>query len=124
MIGQKRFATLEWIIFLGLSTGAVAASEVIGMNQLWEDGVVYTVVLFTAILLTLRPAWGRESFWRNVMLIFAGHMVAVVVVVQELSPRRFGMPKLLLIQVAALEFVLIVGMLRKRKALRISGTGS
>jgi len=41
---QKKYPILEWVILLGLSAGAVAASEVIGLNQLWEDGVVYTVV--------------------------------------------------------------------------------
>jgi hypothetical protein len=115
MIGQKKFATLEWVIFLGLSTGAVVASEVIGLNQLWEDGVVYTVVLFAAIALALRRAWGLVSFWRTLALIFAGHMVALIVVIQELSPRRFGIPKLLLIPAAAIEFVFIASMLRKTR---------
>ncbi len=121
MIGQKKFATLEWVIFWGLSICAVAASEVIGLKQMWEDGVVYTVVMFTAVLLALRPAWGRKSFWSSLALIFAGHTILLLAVLQALPPRRFGIPKLLLIPVFAIEFVFILGILWKRtRALRAS----
>ena len=125
MVGQKKFAILEWVIFLGLSACAVAASEVIGLKQLWEDGVVYTVVLFAAIVTSLRPAWGRKSFWTSLALIFTGHTIVLVVVLQALPPRRFGIPKLLLIPLGAIEGVFILGILWKRmKALRTSGPRS
>jgi hypothetical protein len=121
MIRQKKFAILEWVIFLGLSICAVLASEMIGLKQLWEDGVVYTVVLFGAIGTALRPAWGRKSFWASLALIFAGHVIVLLVVLQALPPRRFGIPKLLLIPVGAIEGVLILGVLWKRmKALGTS----
>jgi len=122
MIGQRKFAILEWVILLGLTACAIAASEVIGLNKLWKDGVVYTVVLFAAIGTALRPAWGRKSFWTSLALIFAGHMSVLLVVLLPLPPRRFGIPKLLLISVGAIEGVLITGILWKRtKALRTSG---
>jgi len=99
----------------------VVASEVILLKPLWEDGVVYTVVLFAAIGTALRPAWGRKSFWTSLALIFAGHTMVLFVVPQALPPRRFGIPKLLLIPVGAIEGVLLTAMLWKRmKALRTS----
>jgi hypothetical protein len=116
MTGQRESAILEWVIFLGLSISAVAASEVIGLKQIWEDGAVYTVVVFTAVLLALRPVWGRKSFWSSLALIFAGHTILLLAVLQALPPRRFGIPKLLLIPVFAIEFVFIAGILRKRMA--------
>jgi len=125
MNGQKKFAILEWVIFLGLSICAVAAAELIGLNQLWKDGVVYTVVLFAAIATALRPAWGRKSFWTSLALIFAGHTIVLLVVLQALPPRRFGIPKLLLIPVGTIEGLFILGMLWKRmKALGTSGPRS
>jgi len=125
MIGQKQIAILEWVIFGGLSTCAVAASELIGLKQVWEDGVVYTVVLFAAIVTALRPAWGRKSFWGSLALIFTGHTIVWLVVLQALPSRRFGIPKLLLIPLGAIEGVLIAGFLWKRmKVLRTSGPRS
>ena len=125
MIGQKTSAILEWVILLGLTACAIAASELIGLNQLWKDGVVYTVVLFAVISTALRPAWGRKSFWSSLALIFAAHTVVLVMVLQALSPRRFGIPKLLLIPLGAIEGTFILGMLWKRmKVLRTSRPAS
>jgi hypothetical protein len=122
MTGQKKFAILEWVIFLGLTACAVTASEVIGLKQPWKDGLVYTVVLFAAVVTALRSAWGRKSFWRSLGLIFAGH---TIVVLQELPPQRFGIPKLLLLPVGAIEGVFIAGMLWKRmKRLKTTGPPS
>ena len=121
MIGQNKSTILELVIFWGLSICAVVASEVIGLKQLWEDGVVYTVVLFAAIGTALRPAWGRKSFWKSLALIFVGHMIVLLVVLQALPPRRFAIPKLLLVPIGGIESVFIGGMLWKRmKASRTS----
>lgn len=125
MIGQKKSALLEWVILVGLTTCAIAASEVIGLNQLWKDGVVFTVVVFAVVITVLRPAWGRKSFWSRLALIFAGHTILLLAVLQALPPQRFGIPKLLLIPLGSIESVLIGGMLWKRmKALRASGPQS
>ena len=114
MIGQKKFAILEWGIFLGLSTCAIVVSEVIGLKELWRDGVVYTVVVFAAVLTTLRPAWRRASFWSSLAFIFVFHLVVLLGVLGALPPRRFGIPKLLLIPLGAIECTLIIGLLLKR----------
>ena len=125
MIGQKKSTILELVIFWGLSISAVVVTEMIGVSQLWEDGVVYTVVLFAAIGTALRPAWGRKSFWTSLALFFVGHTIVLVVVLQALPPRRFGIPRLLLIPIGTIEGVLILGMLWKRmKTLRTSAPRS
>ena len=125
MIGQKKFAILDWGIVLGLAACAVAASEVIGLKQVWQDGVVYTVVLFASVVTAFRPAWRRASFWSSLALIFAGHMILLLAVLGALPPRRGGIPKLLLIPLALIEGILIAGLLWKRmKALRTSEPGS
>jgi hypothetical protein len=121
MIGQKKSTILEWVILLGLTACAIAASEVVGLNQLWKDGVVYTVVVFAVVITGLRQAWGRKSFWRSLALIFVGHTIVLLVVLQALPPRRHGIPKLLLIPIGSIESVFIGGMLWNRmKASRTS----
>jgi hypothetical protein len=113
VIGQKKFAFLEWAVFLALSVCAVVACEVIGLNQLWEDGVVYTVVVFAAILTTIRSVWGRKPFWKGLALTFIAHTMVLVAVLHELSPRRFGVSKFLLVPIGAIEGVVIGGILWK-----------
>ena len=121
MTEQKKSTILEWVVLLGLTASAIAASEVIGLNQLWKDGVVFTVVVFAVVITVLRPAWGRKSFWSSLALIFAGHTIVLLVVLQALPPRRFGIPKLLLVPLGGIESVFIGGMLWKRmKASRTS----
>jgi hypothetical protein len=125
MTEQKKSTILEWVVLLGLTASAIAASEVIGLNQLWKDGVVFTVVVFAVVITGLRPAWGRKSFWSSLVLIFAGHTIVLLVVLQALPPRRFGIPKLLLVPIGGIESVFIAGILWKRtKALRTSGPRS
>jgi hypothetical protein len=125
MIGQRRSAFLEWVIFGVLCISVVVACEMIGLKQLWEDGIVYTVVVFAAIVTASRAAWGRKSFWTSLALIFAGHTIVLLVVLQALPPRRFGMPKLLLVPVGVIEGVFILVILWKRmKALRTSRSSS
>ena len=56
MTEQKKSTILEWVVLLGLTASAIAASEVIGLNQLRKDGVVFTVVVFAVVITGLRPA--------------------------------------------------------------------
>jgi asparagine N-glycosylation enzyme membrane subunit Stt3 len=125
MIGQKKSTILEWVILLGLTACAIAAAEMIELSQLWKDGVVYTVVVFAVVLIGLRPAWERKSFWTSLALIFVGHAIVLLAVLQAMPPRRFGIPKLLLVPLGGIESVFITGILWKRmKALRTSGPQS
>jgi hypothetical protein len=125
MIGQKKSAILEWAILLGLTACALVVSEAIGLNQLWEDGVVYTVVVFAVVITALRPAWGRQSFWGSLALIFAGHMIVLLVLLEAMPPRRFGIPKLLLVPVGGIEGIFLTAVLWGRmKAIRPSRPSS
>jgi hypothetical protein len=122
---QKKSAILEWAIILGLTAGAIAVSEVVGLTPLWEDAVVYSVIVFAVVLTTLRPPWHRRESWQSLAVVFIGHtliLLWVLLVLQEFpARRRFGMPKLLLIPLASIECLFIVAMLWKRiKALRTS----
>jgi hypothetical protein len=123
VIRQKKSTIFEWAIFLGPSISAVVACEVVPLSPIWRDGVIYTVVLFAAIVSALRPAWGRKSLWTSLALIFVGHTIIVLAVLQMLPLRRHGIPKLLLIPVAAIEGSFILAILWKRmKALKFSGS--
>ena len=42
-----------------------------------EDAIVWTVVIFVALILALRPAWGRRVFGEALAAIFVLHCVAL-----------------------------------------------
>ena len=114
MISRGKSAAFEWVVLLVPSIAAVAFAEVIGLSQSWEDGVVYTVVLFATIVSVQRAAWGRKSFWTSLALLFAVHTIVLTALLQMLPPRRFGLPKLLLIPACGVEGVLILALVRGR----------
>jgi hypothetical protein len=129
LVQDKKSTIVELAIFWGLSICAVAVSEVVGLTPLWRDGVIYTVVVFAAVLTSLRPPWRRSEFWESLAAVFIGHTLILfwaVLVLQEFpTRRRFGMPKLLLIPLGSIEGVFIGGILWKSiKALRTSGPQS
>jgi hypothetical protein len=65
----------------------------VGLNQLWEDGVVYTVVVFATVISVQRPAWRQTSFWISLALILGAHTLILFSLLQMLTANRFGVPK-------------------------------
>lgn len=124
MTAKRKFAILEWAVVLLPSLFVVILAKVIGLNSLWKDGIVYTVVLFAAIISVERLAWRRTAFWKSLALILAAHTLILFSLLQMLTPNRFGMPKLLLIPFGLVEGVFILVIVRKRmKTLRsVQGT--
>src|SRR4029077_15653460 len=92
----KHFTTMELVILCGTTAAAVVATEFMRLSQTWEDAAVYTTMLFSTVILVLRPAWSRVQFWRNLLPIFGLHTLFLIVVVQAFPLGRFGIPKLLL----------------------------
>jgi hypothetical protein len=116
MTPRNESTTLRWLTLFGATALAITASELIGLAQHWKDGVVYTVVVFVAVILAFRRSWARATFWRSLVYIFVGHTILVVVAVQTLPHGRFGFPKLLLVPIGGAEGVLIAALLWRRIA--------
>ncbi|MBZ5550926.1 MAG: hypothetical protein LAO22_23720 [Acidobacteriia bacterium] len=112
--GGKRFNIGEWVLIFGLVALAVAATEYFGVAQKWENAIVYTVIVFTVVILALRPAWGRKAFWQTLVPVFLLHVLAVVVIEQSLPQGSKGPRGLPLIGAGMVEGVLIAGVLWKR----------
>jgi hypothetical protein len=54
----------------------------VGLNQLWEDGVVYTVVVFATVISVQRPAWRQTSFWTSLALILGAQTLILFILLQ------------------------------------------
>jgi hypothetical protein len=112
--GNKRFTFWQWAILFGLLAAAVIASEVMGLKQKWEDGIVYTVMLFAVVIMALRSAWSRPRFLQNLAFLFALHVVGVIVLLSALPLGKFGVPKLVWGMACIAEALLIASVLWKR----------
>jgi len=114
VVERKKLSIGGWIAVFGLAALAVATTEFLGITQKWENGIVYTVIVFTAVIIPLRPAWGRRAFWQNLVVIFLLHVLALVVIEQSLPPGSRGPHGLPLTAVGMAEAVLIGSVLWKR----------
>ena len=114
LAGLKEFTMLEWIILFAVMAAAVMATERLGLSRQWKDAVIYTVVVFTVVLVALRPAWGRSAFWQTLASVFAVHVVAVFIIIQAFPAAARGFPGLFLIIAGMAESVALGGVLWKR----------
>ncbi len=112
--GGKKLSIGEWVVVVGLGALAVATTEFIGISQKWENAIVYTVIVFTAVIIPLRPAWGRRAFWQNLVPVFLLHVLAIVVIEQSLPPGSEGPHGLPLTGAGMAEAVLVGSVLWKR----------
>jgi hypothetical protein len=120
----KGFAILEWGLLIGLTAAAILISEASGLRAEWEDVMVLTVVVFAVLITSLRSAWGLVAFWRYLALFFAAHVLVILVTMQVLPERRFGIPKLLLTAAGVAETFFIGAMLWKKTAREKSHKGA
>jgi hypothetical protein len=114
--GGKTLSIGEWVVAFGVVALAVAIAEFVGVSQKWEHAIVFTVLVFTAVVIALRPAWGRRAFWPSLMGIFLLHCIAIAVIEQSLPSTSSGPHGLPMVAVGMAEAVLIASILWKRSA--------
>ena len=111
---RKDFTIGEWIGMSVVIGTAVLFAGLTTLNKKWVDAIVYTILLFTVLIVVLRPAWGRAAFWKNPFPIFALHVIAVIVVVQAIPPEWRGIPGFLQLAAGAVEGLLILAVIWRR----------
>jgi hypothetical protein len=77
---------LPGLLIVGaVSALAMIASSFFHLRTNWEDALLLTVVLFGALILSLRPAWRRRQLWRDLGLALGVHLLFVSLAVDILS---------------------------------------
>jgi hypothetical protein len=112
--GGKKFSVKEWVFIVVLVALAVAITKFVGISQKWENAIVYTVLVFTVVIMALRPAWGRRAFWKTLVPIFLLLVLVVLVIEQSPPPGSEGPHGLPLTAAGMAEGVLIASVLWKR----------
>jgi hypothetical protein len=59
------------------TVAAVVISKLENPSPKWEHALVYTVILFGAVLIQLRPAWRKAIFWAALASVFLVHTLAI-----------------------------------------------
>ena len=79
---------LALLVVLGL---AVVASR-LGLPQKWHAAIIGTVVPFAMVIMGVRVAWSRWSFWASLVVCLALHIVAIWVFFQQVLSgiQNFG----------------------------------
>src|SRR5581483_11592353 len=62
LAGRKRFTLLEWIVLFGLTELALGLAEYSGLDGKWGDAIVYTVVVFGAVIPCVATCVGAHLF--------------------------------------------------------------
>jgi hypothetical protein len=114
VVGRKRPTVGEWLLVGAILVFTVGATEFLGATQKLENAVVYTVLVFTALIIALRPMWGRRAFWHDLVLVFLFHLLGVVIVYHVLPLGTQGLHGLPLVEVGLVELTLLISVLAKR----------
>jgi hypothetical protein len=111
--GRKTLSIGEWVAGIVVVALAVAIPEFVGISQKWRNTIVFTVLVFSGVVIALRPAWGRRVFWSSLIAVFLFHCIVLTAVEQGLLPTSegHGLP---MIEAGMVEGVLILGVLWRR----------
>jgi hypothetical protein len=115
--GSKTLSIGEWVAGIGAVALAVAIPKFAGISQKWANTIVFTVLVFSGVVIVLRPAWGRRAFWSSLIAVFLFHCIVLAEVEQSLPPTSEGPHGLPLISAGVVEGVFILGVLW-RKSMR------
>jgi hypothetical protein len=111
-------AVSEWLLLFGLIAIAIVLTKLLGLSGRWSDAIIYTVVVFTVVIQMLRPAWDRPILWRSLSLVFALHVIGILIVVEVMPRSWLGIPGLLMTIVGVTEGLVLVALLWKKAGLR------
>jgi hypothetical protein len=118
---KKRSAireTLSIIAMVAVALGIGIVFQRRGMPQKWHAAILGTIVPFGSVMMGVRVAWSRWSFWASLVVCLAFHVAAIWIFFHYVlaSVQHFG--TLYWFPVAFLEiFVLMIAVKRVEEKL-------
>ena len=114
MSRRNDFGFWQGAALFAVGGAAVLSSELMGVRREQEDVAVFTTLLFALLLLIYRSRWRDSTFWRDLTMIFAFHLIVVTVTLKSIHIGPSGLPGLALTAVTIVEGSLIIILLDKR----------
>ncbi len=104
---------------LGLVAAWAADNRLVTENV--ARAMVYTIGLFGALVMALRPAWRRLRLWTDLAIWFFLHAVLVVLPVKLLDSHSLRLNWAVALPLVAPEFLLFLSLLWRRNVSDSSG---
>ncbi len=111
------------LVIATLMSLAWIAVYLLRLSTNWEDGVVTTAVLFSALTLALRPAWPSARLWRDMSVALALHWLVLAAIVQVLTSNSIRMGGPLRTIAVIVEGVFLLSVLWRRNVSREQRSG-
>jgi hypothetical protein len=112
----NNFGAWSWVAVSAACIAAVAITEFTGLQGKWEDVIVFTVLLFSMLILLYRSRWGNKSFWFKLLLIFIVHVVATAICLHSVTISPHGIPGLLMTAITMAEAIAVIVLLDRQRA--------
>jgi hypothetical protein len=97
---------------MGLLAAWLADSHYMSENT--ATTATYTVIVFAALMMALRPAWRRLRLWFDLLLLFVIHFALALRLAQFLNSHSIRLTWALALPFVAVEFLLFLGLLWRR----------
>jgi peptidoglycan/LPS O-acetylase OafA/YrhL len=103
----------EWVVLGGTCVAAAVISKLAHLSPKWESALVYTVILFTGVVIQLRSAWHKAVLWVGLASVFVVHTIAIYFITDALPAGNEGLHGLLFVVTVLAEGGLICFLLWK-----------
>lgn len=68
------------VFLIGIVGWLVSSKFQVSPN--WEDALILTLVLFSSLAISLRPAWSNPLLWRDLTVAFVLHALILAAIVE------------------------------------------
>lgn len=91
-----------------------ALSTLFSLGPTWEDALFTTAVIFSALIILLRPAWSSRAFWRDLAAALAAHLFFLTILVRVFVANSIRMGGPWRTVVAMIECLFLLSILWRR----------
>jgi hypothetical protein len=111
---QNSLGFWQWASILGSVVATVAITEGLHAGGKWENGAVYTVMVFATAVVVLRDRWYSGMFWLKAATLLLLHIAFWIFILQSLPTDSAGPHGMLMTPILLADFILVLAILNRK----------
>lgn len=115
---MSRYPDVEGWILVAIAAGMGLLSAWLAdshqLNENMAKAATYTVIVFAALVMALRPAWRRLRLWVDLLVLFVLHVALGLLLVNFFDSHSIRLSWVLALPFVGLELLLFLGLLWRR----------